>query len=256
MEFLSRCVQGAIRRLGLRPYFRTVEFAVMRRDLAEPDFRTPRGRKSKLGDPATFQARSALPADLDLVAQQFPPRKVRHFRRMLADPNVDIPFRGDHDKGMLWCYMMHAQHRHRESEYGFVFPLVEGRDILQFDGWVNPEHRGYLLGIAGVNYGARCRRAEGFERIYAAVRTMDERATRFHTRIGYREVGRIRHRQFGPFQWNRISFDAGEHPEENREPRGIRARLGVVPPREAAPQAGERAVDYKSSRLARVQPAP
>lgn len=221
----KRWIAQLLRATGLRRWFRRVDLVIVRRDLSQADLPTPEGRSSPMGDPADFYLDHAEPSDLSILEANFPKSKHRHFRKVVADPDSDFVIRTDKERGIVWCFMMHSQKRLRDSEYGFTVPICEGRDVFQFDGWVNPQYRGLLIGILGTNYGNQLRRSEGFERIYATVREKDARSLRLHARLGYRPVGKIRHWRWGPFRGNRIDFVPGEHPEERRIPRSQPAIL-------------------------------
>lgn len=178
-----------------------------------------------MGDPNDFYLDWAGEREYRVLTACFPKSKHAHFRKVIDDPNSDFVIRCDEDPDIVWCFMMHSQKQIRDPEYGFTVPICEGRDLYQFDGWVNPDYRGLMVGILGTSYGNQLRRSEGFERLFATLREKDIRSLRLHKRLGYRPVGRVHHWQFGPFRYNRIEFDPGEHPQEGREPREKLAEL-------------------------------
>jgi len=214
-----------LEKTGLRKWFRSVDFVIVSRDIADPDPPLPPGRKSPMGDPADFYLDCAGEREYRILKECFPKSKHAHFRKVIDNPNADFVIRCDEDPMIVWCFMMHSQKRIRDPEYGFAIPINEGRDLYQFDGWVNPDYRGLMVGILGTNCANQLRRSEGFERLYATLREKDLRSLRLHKRLGYRTVGRVRHWRFGPFRHNRIEFDPGEHPQEGREPREQLAEL-------------------------------
>ena len=215
------------RSLGLRSWFKRVNLVIVRRDLTQADFPLPRGRQSPMGDPADFYLDHATQEHVPAFAAVFPPKKVAQLSREFSNPDTDCVLRTYDDGLGVWCYMMHSQRRFRDPEYGFTIPICEGRDIHQWDGWVDPDHRGLMIGILGTNYGNQLRRAEGFERLYATLREKDARTLRLHARLGYRPVGRVRHLRIGPFRWNRVDFEPGECPTDCRGAPREPSRLGV-----------------------------
>jgi RimJ/RimL family protein N-acetyltransferase len=192
-------------------WFRRTKFVIMRHDLSEPDVHLPEGRLSPLREGEEFYLEHATLEHVDKMASGFKRAKVRHFRRCAEDPSVDFVIRLRED-GLCWCYMMHAKKPHLEAEYGFKLPLVEGRDIYQFDGWVHPNFRSMMIGIEGTNWANRARRSEGYERLYATSRVQDRTSFRLHKRMGFRVVGEIHHRRFLAWKKNRIIWKAGEMP--------------------------------------------
>lgn len=224
---LRRGLGRVARALGLRRWYRRVTLVIVRRDLSQPDFPLPQGRRSPMGDPADFYLDHATEAHVAAFASVFPARKVAQLKREFDSPNTDCVLRTYEDGNGVWCYMMHSQKRFQDPEYGFTIPICEGRDIHQWDGWVDPDHRGLMIGILGTNYGNQLRRAEGFERLYATLREKDARTLRLHARLGYRPVGRVRHLRIGPFRWNRVDFVPGEYPTDCRGAPREPSQLGV-----------------------------
>jgi hypothetical protein len=192
-------------------WFRREVHFIVRRELADPDVPMPKGRLSPLREGEAFYLDHATQAHVDQMAHGFSRAKVRHFRKCAADPDIDFLLRLRED-GLCWCYMMHAKKPHFEPEYGFELPLVEGRDIYQFDGWVHPDFRSMMVGIQGTNCGNRIRRSEGYERLYATVWSKESNSIRLHKRMGFRVVGQIAHRRILAWTFNKIEWQPGEEP--------------------------------------------
>lgn len=224
---LRRGLGRVARALGLRRWFKRVTLVIVRRDLSQEDYPLPPGRQSPMGDPADFYLDHATDADVATFLCVFPARKVEQLRREFNNPDTDCMLRAFEDRTGVWCYMMHSQKRFQDPEYGFTIPICEGRDIHQWDGWVEPNYRGLMIGILGTNYANQLRQAEGFERLYATLREKDARTLRLHDRLGYRPVGKVRHLRIGPFRWNRVDFEPGEYPTDCRGAPREPSRLGI-----------------------------
>ncbi len=219
-----RRVLGRLWRFSLGRWIRRVDFLILRRNLDQPTVALPQGRRSPIKEGESFFVEHGTQRHVDMMVGTFPPKKIAHFRRCVDDPGIDMPVRIRED-GMPWCYMMHACATMRDPIYGFRLPLAPGRDILQFDGWVNPEYRGLMIGILGTNSSYDCREAEGFERVYDVIRKIDKRSARLHQRMGFTQVGSIRHLRIGPLRFNRMQWDPGEHPLHDGRGEGGQARF-------------------------------
>lgn len=200
-------------RVGVRSWFRRVEFVIACRDLERPAFRVPTRNRPEYDESERF-LRSTNEEDLPVLERQFSEEKVRHLKRCIAHPEIDFQSRID-EKGDVWCYIMHGLETMSDPEYGFKMPLRTGHDVYVFDGWVHPEYRGRMVGLIGANDYHELRRSESFRRAYVALRTVDLRSRRIHWRLEYVEVGRIRHTQIGPFRFNKVEFRAGLHPTKD-----------------------------------------
>lgn len=209
-----------------RKFYRKVEFSIMVRDMAAPDVELPRGRRSPVGDTANFNLVHATEEHLPALRATFDRRRYEALKECIEDPNTDVVINTDGGE-RVWCFMCHGTRRQKDSFYQIDLPIEEGRDILQFDGWVHPEYRGTMIGILGTNTGNRWRRAEGFERLYVFVRKSDLRSRRLHKRMSFREVGSVYHTRLGPLRFNRYEWEPGERPDQGREPREQLSRLGV-----------------------------
>ena len=200
-------------RVGVRSWFRRVEFVIACRDLDRPPFRVLERNRPDYDENVRF-LRSTTEADLPALENQFGEERVRHLKRCIAHPQIDFQSRID-EQGDVWCYIMHGLETMPDLEYGFKLPLRDGHDVYVFDGWVHPEYRGRMVGLIGANDYHELRRGEGYRRAYVALRTVDVRSRRMHWRMEYVEVGRIRHTQIGPFRLNRVDFRPGLHPTKD-----------------------------------------
>jgi len=206
-------------------WFKRIDFLIVRKDLTTPDPKIPEGRRSPVREGRPRFADHATHGHVDLMAKYFPQDKVRLFRRYVDDPRLDFEVRLREEDGFTWCYMMHADYPMRDPAFGYKLPICEGRDIMQFDGWVNPEQRGRMVGIEGTNFVNSLRREEGFERLYATLNAKDVTSRRLHKRMGFSVVGEIRHWRVGPFKFNRVKFLPGEHPQNDRTSDQFRAEI-------------------------------
>ena len=200
-------------RVGVRSWFRRVEFVIACRDLERPPFPVPERNRPDYDESQRF-LRSTTEADLPVIERQFDADKVQHLKLSIAHPKIDFLSRIG-EQGNVWCYIMHGFETMSDLEYGFRLPLREGHDIYIFDGWVHPDYRGRMVGLIGSNEYHELRRSEGYRRAYVALRTVDVRSRRMHWRMEYVEVGRIRHTQIGPFRFNRVDFRPGLHPTKD-----------------------------------------
>jgi hypothetical protein len=205
-------------------WVKRVDFWLLCHDLSGGDVPLPTGRHSPIKEGETFVIEHATHAQVETLTEIFDADKVKLLHTHIDHPEVDMVVRM-RDDGPPWCYMLHSAYNMKDPIYGFTLPLVTGRDILQFDGWVDPDYRGLMIGILGTNSGNKLRRAEGFERAYATVRHKDRRSWRLHKRMGFIPVGEICHLRFGPFKFNRVTWKPGMAPHENRDPNGGGARL-------------------------------
>lgn len=220
-----RKIVGPVWRATLGRWFKRIDFIIVRKDLTTPDPQIPEGRRSPVREGRPRFADHATQEHVDLMAGTFSPEKLRLFRRYVEDPRLDFEVRLRETDGFTWCYMMHADYAIRDPEYGYKLPICEGRDIMQFDGWVNPEQRGRMVGIEGTNFVNSLRREEGFERLYATLNAKDVRSARLHKRMGFTVVGEIWHLMVGPFKFNRVKFEPGEHPQNDRVDKSPLAKI-------------------------------
>lgn len=216
---------GKVWRSSLGKWFKKVDFWIVCRDLDLPDVPLPQGRHSPIKEGETFVIDHASHDQVAKFDTKFPGDKVRLLHKFVDHPEVDLVVRMRDDGKAPWCYMLHASCNLRDPLYGYRLDLVHGRDILQFDGWVDPEYRGLMIGILGTNSANKLRRAEGFERIYATVRKKDKRSIRLHDRLGFETVGEIVHRRIFGLRINKVIWHTGKAPSEGREPGEGTARL-------------------------------
>lgn len=209
---------GSAWRSSLGKWFKKVDFWVVCRDLSLPDIPLPKGRHSPVHEDETFEIVHPSHDEVEHFGAVFPPDKVKQLQSFVDHPEVDLVARMRED-GPPWCYMLHAACELKDPAYGYVLPVVPGRDIYQFDGWVDPNFRGLMIGILGTNSANKLRRAEGFERLYATVRKKDRRSIRLHDRLGFTRVGEIQHRRYFGLKFNKISWFEGQAPSDgNRGP--------------------------------------
>lgn len=204
---------AALWRVGVRSWFRRVDFVIACRDLDRPPFPVLERNRPDYDGTVRF-LRSTTEADLPVLEHQLDQDKARHLKRCISHPKIDVQSRITED-GDVWCYIMHGLETMSDLEYGFQLPLRPGHDVYIFDGWVRPQYRGRMVGLIGANDYHELRRSEGYRRAYVALRTVDMRSCRMHRRLEYVEVGRIRHTQIGPFRFNRIEFRPGLHPTQD-----------------------------------------
>jgi hypothetical protein len=195
----------------VRRWFRRVELRIIRHDLSDPDVTLPQRRQSPLREGEDFYMDLATKKDIDQLAKTFPRARVQHFRRSLADPDVDFFIRMRED-GLCWCFVMQAKKTYYEAEYGVTIPLIEGREIYQFDGWVHPDFRSMMIGIQMTNWGNRLRRSQGYTRYYSMVRAKDRSSVRVHQRMGFEVVGEVAHRRVLAWKFNKITWKPGLEP--------------------------------------------
>lgn len=212
-------------RKGVRSWYRQVDFVIVCRDLQLPEFHVPEGRRAPTDDngPFMYPAREEhLPA-LDAA---FPEEKTMHFRRCMADPRIEFLVRVDSQQ-VVWAHVMHGLESVPDLVYGFQVPMKKGRDAYVFDGWVHPEHRGWMVALVAANCYHGLRRAQGYRRAYATLRVADVRSRRLHWRLKYAEVGAVRHLRIGPFKFNKVRFQPGMHPTVDAE--GSVPEVGAKP---------------------------
>ncbi len=202
----KRLIRGLWRRTGHR-WIRKVEFQIMRRPLAEPNLKIPEGR----GTPVDGECDEnyMYNPSLEMIGAlngYFPPARLKIFREMAADPNIDFLIR-KHPEGGLWGYLMHSMVPMKDVEYKFTIPILPGQETLQFDGWVHPDYRGMLIAIFASNWVFDRRRKTGHKAIVVAVRSKDRTAMRFHDRFGYKSIGTIKHYRVGKLRWNKVQMD-------------------------------------------------
>ncbi len=205
-------------------WFKRVDFWIVCRDLSLPDTPLPKGRHSPVKEDETFVIDHASHEQVERFRELFPDSKVKVLHTFVDHPEVDLVVRMKED-GPPWCYMVHASYDLKDPLYGYRLSIQPGRDILQFDGWVDPEFRGLMIGILGTNSANKLRRAEGFERIYATVRKKDKRSIRLHNRLGFHTVGEIVHRRVFGMRFNKVSYHKGMAPDFARDSDGGDARL-------------------------------
>jgi hypothetical protein len=202
-------------RATLGGYLRKLNFRIVCRELSLPDTPLPKGRRSPVKEGEDFELQHFSHEDVNRFKGVFPASKIRQLHQYVNHPETDLVGRIRND-GPAWCYVVHAACAMKDVEFQYELQLVEGRDILQFDGWVDPEFRGLMIGILGMNSTNKLRRAEGFERVYATVLDQDQPSVRLHKRLGYERVGSIRHIQILCFKFNKITWLEGKKPRENR----------------------------------------
>ena len=201
----SRILKGIWRRTGHR-WIRRVEFLIMSRSLSEPNLPRPQGRDSAMGEGDDFYMDSATNEMIDELKGQFPAKKLKVFRDLANNPDVDFMLRIRSD-GRCPGYLMHAFKPVPDAEYGFTIPIIPGKEVFQFDGWVHPDFRGYLVAIIGTNYALDRRRSSGHQSIVNAVRCKDRTSMKFHLRFGFKPIGKITHYRVGKFRWNKVQMD-------------------------------------------------
>lgn len=219
---------------AVRSWFRKVDFVIVCRDLHRADFALPKESRRKLADPTDFVI-PVTEADFLQLQEMFPPKKVKHFRWAQRHPDIEFLIQHEDDK-VVRGFVMHGMRAMKDREYGFVVPLQERRDVLIFDGWVDPNARGRMIALVGANWYHQLRRNDGFDRAYAVLRVSDFRSRRLHERMAYKEVGEIHHLQVGPLKFNRIEFEHGQHPAELAARPQLRP---VLPPPASGPEEGE-----------------
>ncbi len=200
-------------RSSLGKWFKKLDFWIVCRELDLPDIPLPKGRHSPVHEEETFVIDHTSHDQVAKFSTVFPPAKVKQLHKFVDHPEVDLVARMRED-GAPWCYMLHASCELRDPAYGYVLPVVPGRDIYQFDGWVDPNFRGLMIGILGTNSANKLRRAEGYERIYATVRQKDRRSIRLHDRLGFERVGEIEHRRFFGLKFNTLKWFEGKAPKD------------------------------------------
>ncbi len=211
-------------RATLGRYLRKLDFWIVCRELSLPDTPIPKGRRSPVKEGEDFELQHMTHEEVDRFLGVLPRSKVRRLHQFVDHPEIDLVAR-TRDDGPAWCYVVHAACPLKDHEFKYELPLVEGRDVLQFDGWVDPNHRGVMIGILGMNGTNKLRRAEGFERIYATVLQKDPASIRLHKRLGYEHVGTIRHVQLLCFKFNQVRWFDGQNPRQNRLLAGEDAKL-------------------------------
>jgi len=194
-----------------RRVYRKIVLDILRRPLSLPNARIPGGRRNALqvdgtqGPQDEFSMSEGTHEIVEIMAKTFPKEKIPYFHEMVDDPHVDFVVRL-RDDGECWGYMMNSRKPFRDRLFGFTVP-IEPTEVFQFDGWVHPDHRGRLLGIAGQNWVFDRRRAEGFEATVVTVRRQDKAARRYHVRYGFEPIGIVTHWRIGPFKINRVQLD-------------------------------------------------
>jgi hypothetical protein len=188
-------------------WVRVVDFHIMRRPMSLPNYKIPKGKRP----PFDFEADqdymyNPTHEHIDSLEGHFPAEKLKIFHQAIDNDAIDFILRLMPEGG-LWGYMMHALKPMKDIEYGFRIPIIPGKESLQFDGWVHPDHRGMLIAIEGSNWMLDRRRKTGHEAIVVAVRSHDRPAVKYHQRFGYEKVGSIRHYRVGPMRFNKMKMD-------------------------------------------------
>ena len=173
----------------------------MERPLSLEDPIAPKGRSTQVPDVNHFPMKKATHEGVNELAPYLDKDKIRLLHLKVDDPNLDFRIRWT-EKGVLMGYLMHSLAPYHEEQWNYTMDPGKG-GAYQFDGWVNPQVRGQLVGIAGFIFMFNRRRKEGYKHIRVLVRANDTRACRIHERFGFVDIGRLVYRHIGPFRWTR-----------------------------------------------------